>query len=401
MPKAKERTELDKKNWTASFNLVGKVKINNNTFTLDQKSNKSDWCYSRANIGIDCGEEYGTIYAQMMGGYGVNRDNVIYVVGKTEDGRADFSNSYTIDWEDRFDEDILKDVATMQFIRCGIERDSKGKIFYKNFLSEYDAIAYLAEHLKDGEVVSVRGNLEYQLYNGNLTVNRNINSIVLSTREEKDFSATFIQTVLLDSDSAVGVDKEKKTYTVSAYVLEKLREYNGHDLTEGGKVKGGKFVPLRKEFEYAFPADQEKAKKAISYLFKIKKDVTQITFEGVFKEGGATVETTWDDVPDDIRELVSIGILSEEEALATCATNASRERRMIFTKPYIKKQTDNDGNVTALVQKFDAKYTDDDLALDYLVPVEADNGEDEDEEVPFDEEDSSSDSDDDWLDDLG
>lgn len=396
MPKEKERTELDKKNWIATFSLTGKVKINNNTFSLDQKSNKSDWCYNRANIGVDCGEKYGTIYAQMMGGYGVNRDNVIYVIGKNSEGRADFSNSFTVDWDDRFDEDILKDIAQNQFTRCGIERDSKGKTFYKDFLSEYDAIAYLAEHLTDGETVTVRGNIVYQLYNGNVTVNREITYIGLSTREEKDFSATFIQTVLLDKDSAGEIDKEKKTISISGYVLEKMREYNGHDLTEGGKVRGGKYVPLRREFEYEFPADVDKAKKAIAYLFKIKKNVTQITFEGVFKEGGATVETTWEDVPDDIRDLVSIGILSEEEALATCATNASRERRMIFTKPYIRKTTNDDGSIDAVIQRFVDKYTDDDLDLDYLVK------QDEDEEIPFDEDamNPPEDDDEDWLEGL-
>ena len=70
-----------------------------------------------------------------MGGYGAERDNVIYVHGKDENGKDDFSNKFTIDWEDRFDETILESVGDLCYLTVGIERDKGGKVYYKKFLA--------------------------------------------------------------------------------------------------------------------------------------------------------------------------------------------------------------------------------------------------------------------------
>ena len=59
-------------------------------------------------------------------------------------------------------------------------------------------------------------------------------------------------------------------------------------------------------------------------FFKVKKNVTLITCQGVFVEGGAVIQTTEDDLPDDIKELVEMGAYSLEEALALCTENASK-----------------------------------------------------------------------------
>ena len=84
----KERTPLAKSNgWTSVFNLVGEVKLNDYTFKLDEKSEKSDWVYNALNLGVDCGEKHGTVYAELMGGYGSERQNAVYVHGKDENGK--------------------------------------------------------------------------------------------------------------------------------------------------------------------------------------------------------------------------------------------------------------------------------------------------------------------------
>lgn len=336
-----------------------------------------------------------------MNGYGSERDNVVYVCGKKEDGSADFSNSYTIAWEDRFDEDILKDIPDIMFITVGLEKTDKDKTYYKKFLTGYDAIAYMHENLTTGTVVNVSGNLRYTLYNGTLQCRKEINSIALSGATPDKYHATFTQTMLLDKDSCTktSLDKDKSVLMVDAYILEKFKEYNGHDLTEKGKIKGGQFVPLKRTFE--FPVDiktdkgKEKAAMILNKLFKIKKGVTQITFDGKFVETGATVQATMDDVPPDIKEFIEMGIYSEEDALAACSENGSRERRMMILRPTIR-MVGEEGEKKPVIQRTDEKFTDDDLILDCLVPVEEDEEEDE---VPFDEEveEASETSDDDWL----
>ena len=65
--------------------LVGEAKINADyTYKLDERSEKSDWVYNSLNLGVDCGDVCGTVYAELMGGYGAERDNVVYVHGKEE-----------------------------------------------------------------------------------------------------------------------------------------------------------------------------------------------------------------------------------------------------------------------------------------------------------------------------
>ena len=194
---AKTKKILEKKNWSNSFMLIGEAKINDYTYKLDAKAGQSDWIYNSLNLGVYCGETCGTVYAELMGGYGAERDNVIYVHGKDENGKDDFSNKFTIDWEDRFDETILESVGDLCYLTVGIERDKGGKVYYKKFLAPYDMIAYINENLEDGMVVNVKGNLKYSMYNDELQVKKEINSVVLSkVNDSSKYCAKFTQTML-------------------------------------------------------------------------------------------------------------------------------------------------------------------------------------------------------------
>lgn len=401
MAKKIEKTPLEKKNWSQQFNLIGEAKVTDYTFKIDEHSEKSDWIYNSLSLQVDCGEKYGRIGCELMGGYGANRDNFVYVHGKKEDGSDDFENQYTIDWDDRLDPDVLADVGELGMYTVGLEKDVKEKTVYNKFLTPYDTIAYIHEHLTDGMVVNVKGQLKYTLYNDTVQVKKEINSIVLSKADSDKYRASFTQTMLLDKDSVGKADKQKFVIPITGYILEKFKEYNGNDLTEGGQVKGGKFVPLRKDFEYEFdPSKPDLVKKAVEKVFKVKKGVTMITLEGDFVEGGAVVTATEDDLTDDIRDLVELGYYTLEEALAKCAENGNRERRMILRKPVIKL-VGEEGNKVPVVQKFEEKYTEDDLMLDYMVKKDVE--ESIDEELPFapeEDEEETTDDDNSWLDAL-
>ena len=94
------------------------------------------------------------------------------------------------------------------------------------------------------------------------------------------------------------------------------------------------------------------------------------------------------------KELIEIGVFTEEEALAKCSENGSRERRMLITKPYTKKVGDEDNKVTTIVYTPE-KYNAEDLIFDFLTP----KNEDEDEEDSVDTVDTeeTTDEDSDWL----
>ena len=353
---ANEKNVITKSDWVSNFTLIGKAKVNDYTFKIDEHSQRSSWIYNSMNIGVDCGEKHGCVYAELMGGYSEDRENIIYVHGKDEDGNDDFKQTFTVDWEDRLNDEVLKSVGDLCFITVGLEKTTTGKTYYKNFLSEYDAIAYVQENLEDGMVVNVRGRLQYSIYNDNVQVRKTIQSIVLSNADDPSkYVARFTQSVLLDKDSASlkDIDKDKGVMYVNARVLDYLKELNGVE------IKGQ--YPYNVTFE--FPMDLTKpdtCKKIFEKLFKVKKNVRQVTFEGEFVEGGSTVQATWDDVPDDIKDLVEIGVYTKDEALQKCSANGSRERRMLLKKPYIRLVGEDK---TAVVQMFDDRYEESDLEI--------------------------------------
>ena len=384
-----EKKMITKTDWLSNFTLIGAAKINDYTYKIDEKSEKSSWIYNNMNLGIDCGEKYGTVYCEMMGGYSSEKSNVIYAHGKKDDGSDDFSAQVTVDWEDRFDDNILESIGELSFITVGLEKTDKDKTYYKKFLSAYDAIAYINEHLEDGMVVNVKGNLRYSMYQDKVQVRKNITSVVLSKAEDASkYSAKFTQTILIDKASASlkNIDKNKGVMYIDAKVLDYLKEYNGKE------VKGQ--FPYNKQFEFPMDfANEAQCKKVMDKVFKVKKGITQITFEGDFIEGGAVVTATWDDVPDAIKELVDCGLYTEEEALARCSSNGNREQRMVLRKPFVRLVGEEK---TPVLQKFEEKYTEDDLILDYL-----NDGDSSDNESDIDDMDSANaDVGMDWLNDL-
>lgn len=392
-----EKKAIKKQDWVSNFTLIGKPKISDDyTFKIDEKSTNSNWVYNSLNLGIDCGERYGVVYAEMMGGYSEENENKVFAHGKKDDGSDDFDKQITVDWDDRFNDEVLEEIGDLSFITVGLERTDKGSTFYKKFLSAYDAIAYIKEHLSEDMVINVKGNLKYSTYNDNVQVRKNITSIVLSKVDDASkYAARFTQTILIDKDSASlkadGIDKDKGVMYVNARVLDYVKEVNNIE------VKGQ--YPYNKQFEFAMNFSNEaQCKKIMDKLFKVKKGITQITFEGEFVEGGAVVTATWDDIPDDIKDLVEMGVYTKEEALAKCTANGSRERRMVLVKPQIK-MVENGDNKVPVIQRFEERYTEDDLVLDYLYEDKKSNNKDD--KPPFDT-DEESDADDSmsWLNDI-
>lgn len=398
MAKKKEKTALKK--GEARFQIIGEAKINDYTYKIDEIAESSDWVFNVLNLGIDC-NEYGTVYAEMMGGYGSERDNVIYVHGKDEDGRDDYSNCFQVDWDDRFDEDILESVGNNCFITIGLEKDKKNKTFAKRFLSAYDAILYVQEHLTADTVVNVKGELKYSMYNGTVQTRKEIKSIYLSNKDDKkDYSATFSQTILLDRDSIGTPDKDKGVIPVHGYVVDYVSKYNGNSIKRN--------VPFAKTFELEVITENrtsEQTKLFVGKYLKVKKGVDEITFVGDLVEKGATVTATEDDIPDDIKELIKMGIYTLEEALAKCSVSGARERRMVITQIAIKMVGD-DEKKTPVVQQEKAKYEEEDLI--FVFPGEDDEEDSETDDVPFDTDESTDDdgeatsdeNDTSWLDDL-
>lgn len=385
MAKAKEKVDLKK--GEARFVLVGEAKVSDYTFDIDKASSNSPYTFSVAKLGVECGND-GLIFAEMMGGYSTakNAQNVVYVHGKKLDDNGkevdDFQTRFTIDWDDRLNPSFIEEVGSQCFLTIGIEKDAAGKTFYKKFLSQYDAIQYLSEHLTDGTPIRVQGKLVYSEYEGRIQVKKEITSVALSSATPDKYGATFSQSIIVDKDSVGKLDKDKNTYPVIGYVVE----YVGKPKVNGKQIEIKKNVLFPKTFEVAH-TDDEKTPKLLKMMFGAKRDEAwEVIAEGRISKGNNTVQMTFDDLPDDVKELVEYGALTEEDALATCIGKGGKVETFIIEKPRIKR-IEKDGEVKISVEINKDKYTVDDYV--FLSQLMADAGvdveeEEEDEEIDMD-----------------
>lgn len=388
---AKKEDKKPLKKVQSQFQLIGEAKITDFTYKINETSEKSDWIWNQLNIGVDCGNG-NVVYADLMGGYGSERDNVVYVHGKKENDNSklvdDFSNKFQIAWEDRFDEEILETIGEQCFITIGLEKDKKDKVFPKKFLSAYDAIEYVQEHLKDGMVINVKGSFKYSTYNDSVQVKKEIQSIFLSKVDDvSKYKATFTQTILLDKDSIGKLDKEKAIYPIYAKVVDYVKEYNGKEVKQN--------ITFRKTFELEVDKTKpENTKKFLDKILKVKKDITEVTIEGDIVEGQSLVNITEADIPDDIMELIEMGAYTMEEAVNKLAVGGSREKKMIIRKPSIKMVGEED-NKKPVILRSEGQYKEEDLIFDFMLEDEQSKESENDGDTEEDSEDDTS-----WMDAL-
>jgi len=359
---AKKTEKKPLKRGQSSFVLIGEAKINDFTFKIDENSKKSDWVFNQLNIGVDCGES-NVVYTELMGGYGSERDNVLYVHGVKENDKGktvdDFENQFKIAWEDRFDEEVLATIGDKSFLTVGLEKDKKGKVFGKKFLSAYDAIKYVNENLVNGAVINVKGEFKYSLYNENVQCKKEIKSIYLSSVEDKTkYKAVFTQTVLIDKDSVGKLDKEKAVYPITCRVVDYTKMFNAKEVKQN--------IAFYKVFELEVDkAKPENTKKFLDKLLRVKKDITEISLEGDILEGQSLVNVTEADLPDDIRDLVNCGAYTMEDAISKCAVGGSKEKRMIIRRPTIKMVGDDENKMPVIVRT-ESQYVEEDLIFDFM-----------------------------------
>lgn len=387
MAKTKERKALKK--GKAAFNLIGRVKVTDKTFNLDN-SYDSGWTDNSMYVGVDCGNG-NTVYAEMRSGFFPDKDNVIRAYSKDEKDDAGKSKSVEIAWEDRLDESLYDSISDSSFLTVGVEKDVKDKTVYKKFLTAYDAVEYLNEHLEDGMIVNVKGTIGYSEYEGNVSTKKEITSIVLSKiDDEADFKATFSQTILVDSKSIGKKNDDKGTMELVAYVID----YVGKPKIDGEKIEVKKNVTYPKTFEVAINENPEITAKMLQRFFKPKKGkITEITVTGNLVEGGSTVNITEDDIPDDIKELIEMGLYSEEEAEKKIAVGNGNRERMIIVKPDITYVgTGDDRKPTVAFE--DGKYDEDDLYFYEQALLDAGAEPSSDDDTDSENEETSSEDDD-------
>lgn len=327
MTKTKLETELH--GGYASFRFCGTVGVNEDTFPKEDTTSDSGWKYRRASFPVKISDS-NSLYVQMMGGR-ASTNPVVYV--RNKEGQP-----IQLKWDMRNNADVQKNVDPNDFIVIRIEEDDSGKLLAKKFVSEVDAIDYLADHLSDGTKVHVGGNVEYQRYNGEISRSFNVNRITLAKEETKPY-ALMQQTYLVDAHALPRkwekTLEEDRQIKLNVFVPQYVGKENGKT------IKRTLALPQQITFK---AEDVDKGIKAVEKLFKVdKKVVRELPLQAKviygYEQSTGNIEMT-----PELQELVDLGIMTEEQIKSEATVTGKKVDETIFDHPVIRK----DGDTTKL-----------------------------------------------------
>lgn len=212
-----------------------------------------------------------------------------------------------VDWDDRFDEDIIEKVANYRKYIVDLGDEHGGR---QEFITAYDMIEHLREHLPnyDGRVV-VTGQFTRDWYAKKKTYfsKFRIQNVFAASEERKNrllltMDLFYNKNSLDDSDF-----DENKKMTLDCYIEQYIN-----------KDEGRKYVPIQVVFSGAkYDLENEKHKKLFDYKMKYikvkNKNMVHIPWEIVLLRGAEEAEFDESMLTDSQREQVELGIKSVDD----------------------------------------------------------------------------------------
>lgn len=386
---AKTVEPKDLKKSESSFNFVGRVRLykDDKSFAIDETFN-SGWTQNKATFNIDT-VDGNSFNVQLMGGYNVNDEDPVIRAWSSDRDSDGKSTQVLIPWDERLDDHWLDEISGRSVINVGIIRDDSNHNLVKKFTSGYDAVEYLKEHLETGMVVRCVGNIVWSEYDDVVRPQRNITGIYLSDIEEDGFCANFRQAILVDSASIVEYHKEESVIEMNAYVVDYLSKITVGSGDERESYKVGKNISYLVKFLFDVNKDAD-IKKTIATLgkyFKPKKkgSLNEVIVDGYFVEGSVTQTASIDDLPDDIKEFIELGLMTEEDALGQLTVGTRAKERELHIKSPALRLVEKDDKQTPTILWTPDRYNDIDLVMYKQIESQyvVNNNDDDDDTVPF------------------
>jgi len=198
------------------FRLIGRVKGISNDNAYREGFTKSDKEYKSLQFFVETSPN-NTVKVEL---FGMERDQVIAYSSKEK-------KSKKIDWAKRLDDHgDYKVLGTA----CYLEDDGSNKKVRKVY-PEFDAVPYIREHLKDGDVVRITGNIDFQKYQNrqgqDAVSNHFLIASIAKLDEELDFDdPKFKEEAKFEQDIVVN-DVMADDETKKLYVNAKIIKYGG------------------------------------------------------------------------------------------------------------------------------------------------------------------------------
>jgi hypothetical protein len=212
-----------------------------------------------------------------------------------------------VDWDDRFDEDIIEKVANYRKYIVDLGDEHGGR---QEFITAYDMIEHLREHLPnyDGRVV-VTGQFTRDWYAKKKTYFSKFRiQNVFAAPEERKNRLLLTMDLFYNKNSLDDSDfDENKKMTLDCYIEQYIN-----------KDEGRKYVPIQVVFSGAkYDLENEKHKKLFDYKMKYikvkNKNMVHIPWEIVLLRGAEEAEFDESMLTDSQREQVELGIKSVDD----------------------------------------------------------------------------------------
>lgn len=212
-----------------------------------------------------------------------------------------------VDWDDRFDEDIIEKVANYRKYIVDLGDEHGGR---QEFITAYDMIEHLREHLPnyDGRVV-VTGQFTRDWYAKKKTYFSKFRiQNVFAAPEERKNRLLLTMDLFYNKNSLDDSDfDENKKMTLDCYIEQYIN-----------KDEGRKYVPIQVVFSGAkYDLENEKHKKLFDYKMKYikvkNKNMVHIPWEIVLLRGAEEAEFDESMLTDSQREQIELGIKSVDD----------------------------------------------------------------------------------------
>ena len=330
-----------------NFNITGFVEVDDKTFSINSEGkNNKNWISNVFNPKITSNDGK-SMFVRFQDGFDKVKGKDIYA------SPIDGDSSLIIPFADRFNENIVAQVDEKSFIKIGLRRvtkineDTKKEYQeweYKKFLTVYDAINFMKDIMQIGEKfkIRVKGRVKYQIYNGNLSRNYELQTIyLLPEDDDSECDFLFSQDILLTKDV---IDKSKweehGIITVNAKVYQKKKKDVYEVIVVPMIIRAG-----NKRDAYNMVVDR---------YFDVKEDIVRrIRIEGRFNCGYIAGEVKKEDLPQDALELIELGLYTEEEILKKYAVR-DRIDEVLILRPVM--QVDSQTNLPKMNMS-DVEYT--------------------------------------------
>ena len=206
----------------------------------------------------------------------------------------------TIKWEDRFDEEVVKTVASYKKTVVDLGEEFDGR---KEFITLYDAIKYIKENLpKYTGKVTVVGQMVKEPYNGKYYDKFKLQSLYAVPDDRKN-------RLLITSD----IYYNKNCVDKSDYKSEKVIYVDGYIQQYINKDEGIKYIPQRFVFNASkYDPENEKHQKLLDYKLKYidinDKNMQHMIWEVVMLNGAEEVEFDESQLTNAQKEQIELGI---------------------------------------------------------------------------------------------